>query len=88
VSDLKYLEWQRSYQEALMETIPQKLVERVGLAEAAILSRMTEIVINPRTLFEAEALTDAFNALTVLRKETAGYAARTPGEQASVCAQS
>lgn len=71
MSDLKYLEWQRPYQEALTETIPQKLVERVGLAEVAILSRMTEITISSKTCVEAEALVDAFSALAVLRKKTA-----------------
>ena len=70
MGDLKFLEWQRPFREALTETTPQKLVERVGLAEVAILSRMTEITITPKTSVEAEALVDAFGALAVLRKKT------------------
>ena len=38
-NDLKFPEWQEPYVEALMETDDRKLVERVKLAESAILIR-------------------------------------------------
>ena len=39
-------EWQRLYIEALVETNPLKLVERVSVAEKAILLRVAELCTN------------------------------------------
>jgi hypothetical protein len=70
MTNLKYSEWQRPYQEALAETNPQRIVERVHLAEASILSRMVRITLNSRTRFEAEALDHALGVLAMLRRKT------------------
>jgi hypothetical protein len=69
VSDLEFPEWQRPYIEALMEFDKQKLIERVGLAETAILSRLSAIKISAESRTEAQALEDAPRGLGFLRRE-------------------
>jgi hypothetical protein len=58
MSELRYPEWQKPYDDALLELNPEKLVQRVNEAD----SRM-----------EAQAIEDALNALRVLKNETAKF---------------
>jgi hypothetical protein len=70
MTNLKFPEWQRFYQEALAESNPLRIAERVKLAEESILSRMVGITLNSRTCFEAEALDHALGVLAMLRRKT------------------
>jgi len=73
VSELRYLEWQKPYHEALLEPNPQKLVQRVNEAEKAILSRLQEMRIGSDSRMEAQAIEDALSGLRVLKNETAKF---------------
>ena len=62
-------EWQRLYVEALVEVNPLLLVERVAVAERAILSRVAELCTASDDPGEWTAIEDAINGISVLRKE-------------------
>jgi hypothetical protein len=62
-------EWQRLYIEALVETNPLILVERVSVAEKAILLRVAELCTNSDDRVEWKAIEDAITGMSVLRKE-------------------
>jgi hypothetical protein len=63
------LEWQRLYVEALVETNPQVLVERVAVADKAILSRVAELCTTSDDRVEWKAIEDAITGIAVLRRE-------------------
>ncbi len=76
-------EWQRLYVEALVEVNPLVLVERVSVAEKAILSRVAELCTTSDDPGEWKAIEDAITGIAVLRRETlksrnATTAQRTP----------
>jgi hypothetical protein len=68
-NDLKFPEWQEPYLEALLETDERKLIERVKLAESAILMRLRAIQSDSDKM-EKQAIEDALCGLTVLKRET------------------
>jgi hypothetical protein len=68
-NDLKFPKWQEPYLEALMETDDRKLVERVKLAESAILMRLRAIQ-SDSDMTEKQAIEDALSGLSVLKRET------------------
>jgi hypothetical protein len=70
MNDLKYPLWQTSYLEALTEFDPQRLANRVCMAETAINLRMSQLSTSVEGPVERQALTDASNALLSIRKET------------------
>jgi hypothetical protein len=69
-NDLKFPKWQEPYLEALMETDEGKLVRRVELAESAILMRLRAIQSDSNMVVEKQAIEDALNGLTVLKRWT------------------
>ena len=76
-------EWQRLYVEALLETNPLVLVERVAVAEKAILSRVAQLCTSSDDRVEWKAIEDAITGVAVLRREilksrNANTAQRTP----------
>ena len=76
-------EWQRLYAEALVEVNPLVLVERVAIAERAILSRVAELCTTSDDPGEWTAIEDAITGMAVLRREilksrNANTAQRTP----------
>jgi len=62
-------QWQRRYIEALVETNPLILVERVSFAEKAILLRVAERCANSDDRVEWKAVEDAITGMSVLREE-------------------
>jgi hypothetical protein len=62
-------EWQRLYTEALLETDPQHLVERVALAEKAMLLRVAELCTASDHQEEWQVIEGAITGLSVLKKE-------------------
>src|ERR1700722_6566952 len=67
-NELKFPKWREPYLEALMETDERKLVTRVKLAESAILMRLRAIQSDSNMVVEQQAIEDALNGLTVLKR--------------------
>jgi hypothetical protein len=67
------LQWggQAHYREALLETNPVSLVGRVATAERAIFLRMKELRGSLAGQVERQAIADAINGLSVLKRESA-----------------
>jgi len=70
MSRIMYPDWQKTYEEALLEADPQQLPQRVSSAEMAILQRLEAVRAVPDGRLELEAMQDALNSLSVLRRET------------------
>jgi hypothetical protein len=62
-------EWQRLYVEALVETNPVKLVDRVACAEKALRLRAEELGMSSEGVQESWAISDAERGLSVLKRE-------------------
>ena len=63
------LEWQKIFQETLVEVNPEKLKEKIAESEAAIFQRLRALQPGPDHVEELRALQDASNALLVLKRE-------------------
>jgi hypothetical protein len=70
MSRIIYPEWQKTYEDALLEADPQKLPHRVSSAETAIFQRLETVRGIPEGRVELQAIQDALNSLSVLKKET------------------
>jgi Tfp pilus assembly protein PilE len=76
LSKISYPAWQNEYQAALLEPDRSSLLERVHLAEAAILTRLQEFAENSKGWDhedEKQAIADAIHALGVLKREKLGF---------------
>ena len=72
-SNLRFPDWQLSYQAALLEVDPQKLLERVKAAETAIFLRQQAMVHSSDGHVERQAIADAMRALRFIQVEKLGY---------------
>ena len=72
-SNLRFPDWQFAYQAALLEVDPQKLLERVKSAEAAIFLRQQALVHSSDGHAERQAFEDAMRAIRFLQTEKLGY---------------
>jgi hypothetical protein len=70
MNDLKYPLWQTPYLDALTEFDPQRLPNRVCVAETAINLRISQLRTGVEGPVERQALADASNALLSIRRET------------------
>jgi hypothetical protein len=68
--ELKYPLWQTPYLAALTEFDPQRIPNRVSVAETAISLRMSQLRTSVDGPVERQALADASNALLSIRRET------------------
>jgi hypothetical protein len=73
MSELRYPEWQKPYQEALLETDKQKLQGKIHLAEWKIFRRLQSISADSNHHEERRAIEDATNALRVLKRDTLDF---------------
>ena len=64
---MKYPKWQKPYLAALVEVNPQKLSEKIAIAEAAISQRGRELTTNDWDIDEHLAVRDAAFNLHVLK---------------------
>lgn len=64
---VRYAEWQKPYEEALIEFDKSKLAERVAAAERAILNRREKILEDPAYATERQAIEDALVFLRVIK---------------------
>jgi hypothetical protein len=62
-------EWQEHYRDALLETNPLNLGRRVATAERAIFLRTKELRDSLAGQVERQAIADAINGLSVLKRE-------------------
>ena len=75
---LKYPQWQKPLAEAILESNPQHLREKVQRAEEAIVRRIEELAFDPRNGRESQALVDGLELLRIVKKERLGIP-RTEG---------
>jgi len=68
--DLRYPGWQKPYHEALLELDPEKLVQRVAYAEAAIALRLQALNTSSSGHVERQAIQEALVLLLDVKKET------------------
>ena len=73
MSELRHPEWQKSYQEALLEADKEKLEAKIHLAEWKIFQRLQTISADSDHHGEKSAIADALNALLVLKRDTLNY---------------
>ena len=66
--DLKYPEWQKPIQAALLEFDPQQLPARIATAEAAISSRLGLLSKMPNSVDERLAIQDGLRLLAFLKE--------------------
>ena len=64
---LQFPEWQREYQEALFETNPARLPQRVMIAEFVLLKRLRAIAYNQAANRERQKIEDALSKLRLLK---------------------
>jgi hypothetical protein len=69
MSRIMYPDWQKPYEDALLEADPQQLPHRVSSAETAIFQRLEAVRSVPEGRAELQAIQDALNSLSVLKKE-------------------
>jgi hypothetical protein len=67
--DYAQWKWEEVYLEAFMETNPSNLSRRVADAEKAIVSRTRELRTSPNGELEWQAIADAMNGLSILKRE-------------------
>jgi hypothetical protein len=67
--DKEQWKWEEAYLEAFMETNPSNLSRRVADAEKAIASRTSELRTSPDGELEWQAIEDAMNGLSILKRE-------------------
>jgi hypothetical protein len=65
---LPYPQWQKPYQQAVLELDGQKLKARITAAEMAIADRLQAMNGDPNTLAERRAIDDALSLLRALRR--------------------
>jgi hypothetical protein len=68
---LRYPEWQKTYQEALIEVDEIKLTERLSAAQAAISKRLQDLSGDPDHHAERHAIHDALAFIRVLQRHSA-----------------
>ena len=65
----QYSEWQKPYQEALIEVDKTKLEQKIQIAEWQIFKRLQQLSNDSNHLEERHAIADALNALRSLKRE-------------------
>jgi hypothetical protein len=64
---LQFPEWQREYSEALFETNPARLAQRLIIAELVLVKRLRAIAYDPVARREREKIEDALSKLRLLK---------------------
>jgi hypothetical protein len=76
-------EWQDYYLEALLDTNPMNVFERVEAAEKAISSRTRELRASPDGEVERQAIADALSDLAILKRESKSIPKLRPAARSS-----
>ena len=72
-ADLKYPEWQKPLQDAIVELDESKLPRQLDRAEAAILGRQQAIVADPNHREERQAIQDALAILRAFKRNHVAF---------------
>jgi hypothetical protein len=80
---LKYPEWQKVLQEALLELDTDKLKQRVAAAETAIFKRLQAISQSSDHNVERQAIEDALASLRFLKRQSLDFPDWEGGNQAA-----
>jgi len=67
--EIQYPHWQPLFQAALLELEPERLLERIELAEAAISERLRAISMSTNHLEEQRAMGDALSSLRAIKRD-------------------
>ena len=70
---LRYPEWQRPYQAALLEVDPKKLAERVAEAEVAIFNRLQALSQSQDGHGERQAIQNAIGGLKGIKRDMLNF---------------
>jgi hypothetical protein len=70
---LRYPQWQRPYQAALLELDPQKLAQHVAEAEAAIFKRLQQLSQSQDGETERQVIEGAICALKILKRDSLNF---------------
>lgn len=70
---LKYPQWQREFDAAILEGDPKTLRQRVDAAEAALFLRLQALAGNAEGQAEQQAIADAMRTLRAIQKEKLAY---------------
>jgi hypothetical protein len=73
VSELKYPEWEKPYQAALVEADPEKLRQKIHVAEWKVFQRLQQVSSDSDHHDERRAIADALNALRSLKRDVLYY---------------
>jgi hypothetical protein len=74
VAEIRYPEWQKEFEAAIMETDREKLLERVMAAETAIFERLQDpSQYSDKNSSERQAIEDALASLRSLKKNELGF---------------
>ena len=68
VEGIRYPEWQKPYQQALLELDQEKLRDRIAAAETAISNRLRALAGDSNHHAERQASEDALSSLRVLKR--------------------
>jgi hypothetical protein len=71
--NLKFPDWQRKFEAALLEADPKKLRECLEAAEVAMFLRSQALVHSPDGHAERQAIRDAITKLRLIQTEKLGY---------------
>jgi hypothetical protein len=71
--EIFYSQWQNEYEAALLESEPERLADRVQIAETAIYERLQQISQNSDHHTERQVIEDALAALRVLKRDEPGF---------------
>jgi hypothetical protein len=71
--NLRYPQWEKAYRDALKESDPQKLLEKVMATETAILERLQELGDSPDAASERLTIRDALNGLLAIKSEKLNF---------------
>ena len=70
---LRYPEWQRPYQAALLEVDPKRLSQRVEEAEAAIFKRLQQLSEIQDAQAERQVIQGAIRALWIIERDSLNF---------------
>jgi hypothetical protein len=70
---MKYLQWQKEFEDAVREDEPQTLRQRVDAAEAALFLRSQALSDSAPENPERQAIADAVRILRKIQREKLGY---------------
>jgi hypothetical protein len=73
MNHLKYPEWQKPYEDALLEVDREKLKEKLLKAEAAIFLRLQQLANSPDSHAERQAIDDVISGMKVLKSRQLDY---------------